>query len=272
MKHGIIIGTSTYDKNYYPIDVKFTKLINSTCEEFFEFANRKISSNIWLDKNKLFRFFILEYPRFKNIITQRKFTYWLRSWGIYKNLIVTENHSGYYRKVIFTGEEEKLKDILQDEKLTASQIYNKKIASLSDDYVKTLIFNQVGRQLNISCKEASKIYKPTKLEIHATRNRIIAKRAKRAVKKEIEEQATKKIVEKIHQCPEEIIYRNFNIKNHNNENAEKENRITEIGNYRGEHFRDGKPCFRFVSESQWRTNFSQCFNSILQYNYASDSI
>ncbi|WP_321370488.1 hypothetical protein [uncultured Draconibacterium sp.] len=85
-----------------PINIRLTKLVNTTCEEFFEFANHKIVLNNQLNKKELYLDFVGDYPEFKTQLRQRTFTNWLRSWGEFKKLKVTEGHTGSVRYVLYS--------------------------------------------------------------------------------------------------------------------------------------------------------------------------
>jgi hypothetical protein len=86
-----------------PINIRLTKLINNSTEEFVEFANYKLKLDEQLDKKALYDEFIKDFPEFKYGLKQRTFTQWLRAWGEYKNLNLIEGHSGFTRYVIFSN-------------------------------------------------------------------------------------------------------------------------------------------------------------------------
>lgn len=153
---------------------------------------------------------------------------------------------------------------------------DKNIKNLTDGYIKQCIATTISNNLKISLKEANKLYKPTQSDIDAKRQQIITYRAKRAIKKEIEEQATKKVVEKIHQHPEEVIYKNFrsNINNKNNENNENEEhkRIGTTGCNEGKLVCNGEHGLRFVLESPSWFGISEWGQQVIQYSYASNVV
>ncbi|RIJ45510.1 hypothetical protein D1614_22850 [Maribellus luteus] len=86
-----------------PINLRYTKLVNSTCEEFIEFANHHIELNTQLDKKVLYLNFIKEYPEYKYQLNQRTFTHWLRTWGAYNKYKVVEGHTGSTRYILFVS-------------------------------------------------------------------------------------------------------------------------------------------------------------------------
>ena len=86
-----------------PINIKLTKLVSSTCEEFLLFAEQVIVPDAQYDKRELYLNFIKEYPEFKNMLKQRTFTQWLRIWGSFKGYQVDENHAGVIRNIIFSN-------------------------------------------------------------------------------------------------------------------------------------------------------------------------
>ena len=85
-----------------PINIRYTKLVNNTCEEFIEFADSKVEKDKQMDKKLLYADFIKEYPEYKYDLKQRVFTLWLRAWGEYNKFIRTEGHSGSMSYILFT--------------------------------------------------------------------------------------------------------------------------------------------------------------------------
>lgn len=85
-----------------PINLKLTKVVNSTCEEFVEFCPTKIELNNQLDKKALYDAFLLEYPEYKYQLKQRNFTQWLRAWGTFKKYNSVEGHTGSIRYILFS--------------------------------------------------------------------------------------------------------------------------------------------------------------------------
>jgi len=81
--------------------MKFSKLINKTCEEFIEWADNKISKIFQYDKKQLYDNFLTTYPEYLGRLKQRDFTSWLRFWGDYKNLDVLETHSDDIRYISY---------------------------------------------------------------------------------------------------------------------------------------------------------------------------
>jgi len=86
-----------------PINIKLTKLVSSTCEEFLAFADEVIERDVQLDKRELYLDFLKHYPEFKYQLKQRTFTQWLRIWGSFKGYQVDENHAGVIRNIIFSN-------------------------------------------------------------------------------------------------------------------------------------------------------------------------
>lgn len=93
LKHGLIEPES--------INIRYTKLVNSTCEEFIEFSNHHIQLDVQLDKKTLYLNFIREYPEFRFKLNQRTFTNWLRDWGTYNKYKIVEGHTGSIRYILF---------------------------------------------------------------------------------------------------------------------------------------------------------------------------
>jgi len=86
-----------------PINLKLTKLINRTCEEFVDWAEVAIQPDNQYNKKRLYDNFIKTYPEYKNAVRQRDFTLWLRAWGLYKNYQTIESHSGDERNIKYAG-------------------------------------------------------------------------------------------------------------------------------------------------------------------------
>ena len=84
-----------------PINIKKTKFVNKTCEEFAEFSYHGFPLNERLDKKILFQNFINENPDLKSKIAQREFTNWLRCWGEYSGYQTTEPRSDDVRYIVF---------------------------------------------------------------------------------------------------------------------------------------------------------------------------
>lgn len=85
-----------------PINIHLSKLINSTSEDFVEFANINFELKKQMDKKELFDGFLKEYPEYKYQLGQRTFTQWLRTWGDYQNYKITEGHTGSTRYIIYS--------------------------------------------------------------------------------------------------------------------------------------------------------------------------
>lgn len=85
-----------------PVNMRLNKLVNNTCDEFVDFANYKILPNQQLDKRRLYNDFLRDYPELKYTLKQRTFTIWLRAWGAYKKLRITEGHSGEIRHILYS--------------------------------------------------------------------------------------------------------------------------------------------------------------------------
>lgn len=84
-----------------PVNLKLAKMINRTSEEFIEWAEYALPMEIQHDKRKLYDQFIKSYPEFNNKLSRRDFTFWLRHWGEYMNLDVSETHSNAIRYITF---------------------------------------------------------------------------------------------------------------------------------------------------------------------------
>lgn len=87
-----------------PINIRYAKLVNNTCEEFLEFANHRIQPDVQLDKKVLYLNFLREYQEFRFKLNQRTFTNWLREWGKYNKYDVVEGHTGSMRYIIFISD------------------------------------------------------------------------------------------------------------------------------------------------------------------------
>ncbi|MGM0582855.1 MAG: hypothetical protein ACQETL_19420 [Bacteroidota bacterium] len=83
-----------------PINLKLSKLIHQTNEDFVDFCKAKVQVNVRYDKRDLFDSFKREFPD-NGFITQRTFTDWLRKWGIYIGIKPVETHSGTTRFIQF---------------------------------------------------------------------------------------------------------------------------------------------------------------------------
>ena len=86
-----------------PINLKLTKLISKTCEEFVEWADANMQIEIQYVKKALYDKYLSAYPEYKTKVKQRDFTFWLRSWGEYKRYISLESHSGDMRYIKYTS-------------------------------------------------------------------------------------------------------------------------------------------------------------------------
>ncbi len=84
-----------------PINLKLSKLIHQTNEDFVDFCQSRVATEIRHDKRELFNSFKREYPEYFNL-TQRVFTEWLKRWGNYIGAKVDEGHSGDVRYIIYT--------------------------------------------------------------------------------------------------------------------------------------------------------------------------
>jgi hypothetical protein len=83
------------------VNLHLTKLISKTCEEFVEWVDTAVQPEIQYGKKALYDKYLSAYPEYKTKVKQRDFTFWLRSWGEYKNYQITESHSGDVRTIIF---------------------------------------------------------------------------------------------------------------------------------------------------------------------------
>ena len=89
-----------------PINLNLTKMINRTNEEFVEWAEIKITTEIQYDKKKLYDNFVKAYPEYSGKLKQRDFTFWLRAFGDYKKFNLSESHSGDFRYITFNEKQE----------------------------------------------------------------------------------------------------------------------------------------------------------------------
>ncbi|NQU33121.1 MAG: hypothetical protein HQ521_07790 [Bacteroidetes bacterium] len=85
-----------------PINLKLSKLIHQTNEDFVDFCKVKIQVNVKYDKRDLFDSFKREFPEY-GTVTQRTFTEWLRRWGTFIGKKPVETHSGTTRYILFPG-------------------------------------------------------------------------------------------------------------------------------------------------------------------------
>lgn len=83
-----------------PINIDRTKMIYKTSEDFVEWAADNLETGKQLDKSVLFNRFMQSYDDYK-FLKQRSFTDWLKAWGRYRNLTVTDGHSGNMRYIYF---------------------------------------------------------------------------------------------------------------------------------------------------------------------------
>jgi len=83
-----------------PINIKRTKLIAQTNEDFLEFTADNLKINEKVDKASLHSKFIIAYPEYRSL-HQRAFTDWLRKWGTYKGWAAKESHSDSIRYIEF---------------------------------------------------------------------------------------------------------------------------------------------------------------------------
>lgn len=84
-----------------PLNMKLTKIVNKTCEEFIEWAENKLIIIVQYDKRQLYDNFLTTYPEYSGRLKQRDYTTWLRTWGDFKNLDVLESHSDDIRYISF---------------------------------------------------------------------------------------------------------------------------------------------------------------------------
>jgi len=85
-----------------PVNLNLTKLINRSCEEFVDWAEDAVHLDVQFEKKLLYDKFVKAYPEYSGKLKQREFTFWLRAWGEYKCLSVTEGHSDDKRTIVFT--------------------------------------------------------------------------------------------------------------------------------------------------------------------------
>ncbi len=86
--------------NYKRINLEVKKLIESTSEEFLEFAEALVLGQ-WYDKREIYRKFLEEYPGFNNRqMEQKKFTGWLKDFARIKGLKFIQKRSGSLRTFI----------------------------------------------------------------------------------------------------------------------------------------------------------------------------
>lgn len=83
-----------------PINMKLSKLIFQTNEDFVDFAKTKIEMGVRYDKRELYNRFIALFPEHR-LLTQRTFTEWLRKWGRYLGADLAETHSNDIRTITF---------------------------------------------------------------------------------------------------------------------------------------------------------------------------
>jgi len=89
-----------------PINIKQSKLLASTCEEFIEFADDYLKPNVKEDKASLFLRFTNIFPE-HNHMSRRTFTDWLKKWGEYKGYRINETHSNKDRFIQFDEKPQK---------------------------------------------------------------------------------------------------------------------------------------------------------------------
>ncbi len=83
-----------------PINMKFTKLISQTNQDFVDFCEEEIQVNTKYDKRILHDKFIINYYRFRGM-SQRIFTEWLKYYGNYREAEIRESHSNNTRYIEF---------------------------------------------------------------------------------------------------------------------------------------------------------------------------
>jgi hypothetical protein len=83
-----------------PINLKISKLIHQTNEDFVDFCNTHVKANIRYDKRELVSKFWAEYPEYSGI-GQRTFTFWLHKWGIFIGAKIEETRSNDLRYIRF---------------------------------------------------------------------------------------------------------------------------------------------------------------------------
>lgn len=85
-----------------PINLRLSKLIHQTNEDFVDFCRTNIQPDNRYDKRDLYIKYKHEFPEYGNL-TQRVFTDWLKRWGTYVNARVEEGHSGDTRHITFVS-------------------------------------------------------------------------------------------------------------------------------------------------------------------------
>jgi hypothetical protein len=83
-----------------PINLRLTKLIHQTSEDFVEFAKEHIEPGVRYDKQQIHNRFMHEYPDYRDL-EQRHFTIWLKKWGDYIGARVDEPHSNNIRTITY---------------------------------------------------------------------------------------------------------------------------------------------------------------------------
>ena len=96
----VFLNVGLYESE--PINIKFSRLVSQTSEEFPEFAEEYFQVGVQLDKKQLHHDFLKLNPDCVYKLTQKKFTEWLRKWAVFKNLSFSEGHSGNLRYGIFS--------------------------------------------------------------------------------------------------------------------------------------------------------------------------
>jgi hypothetical protein len=86
-----------------PINMRLTKLINQTSEEFVEWAEINLELGKQYSKKQLHDNFTKTYREYLHKLKQREFTAWLRTWGDYMKLTVIERHSGDLRYIQYVA-------------------------------------------------------------------------------------------------------------------------------------------------------------------------
>jgi hypothetical protein len=85
-----------------PINLRLSKLIHQTNEDFVDFCRINIEPDIRYDKRELYMKFKHEFPEYGSL-TQRVFTEWLKRWGVFIGASVEEGHSGDTRHITFVS-------------------------------------------------------------------------------------------------------------------------------------------------------------------------
>lgn len=83
-----------------PINLKLSKLIHQTNEDFIDFSKANINVNTRYDKRGLVVKFWQEYPE-HSAVSQRVFTDWLKKWGNFIGAKVEESRSNSIRYIKF---------------------------------------------------------------------------------------------------------------------------------------------------------------------------